>query len=203
MKNLLFICFIILFFSCKESHKGVNKTVLDYKGTIENTSLNEKTEKDYQNQIIPGRRLGRIVLNENATTILDSLGKPDSGDAAMGKAISTWHEGTNNQLSLYTSTKMGVENFSRIKAIRSLSPTYKTYNNLGVNSNLSEIEKRFELKKIGTFAFEEKIYTLYFTEIGMGFEVGENQKCSGIVLTEKGTEPDQLYLTFYPDLKKI
>src|SRR5690606_24488432 len=90
--------------------------------------------QDYRNKIIPGKRLGTIILNENATPVLDSLGKADSGDAAMGKTVSTWHENSDNFLSIYTTTKMGVEDFSRIKAIRSLSPDFKTEQDLGVNS---------------------------------------------------------------------
>lgn len=202
MKNLILLFSLALFFSCKENHNEVDNTVSDTETSIENTIPKKEIEEDYKKQIIPGKRLGSITLNENATVILDSLGQPDSVDAAMGKAVSTWYEDSDKLLSIYTTTKMGVEDFPRIKAIRSISPKYKTENNQGVNTSLSEIEKHFNLKEIGTFTFEGKNYTLYSNNEGIGFEVGEDQKCHGIVLTETGTSPEQLYLTFYPDLKK-
>ena len=203
MKKLMFCLSIILLFGCKENPKDVDITVSEDDLSSEKIIQSKTNEGDYLHQIIPGKRLGSIILNENATAVLDSLNKPDSADAAMGKAVYTWHEESDNLLSIYTTTQMGVEDFSRIKAIRTFSTDFKTEQNIGVNSTLSEIEKAFKLIKIGTFPFEEKSYTLYSSDEGIGFEVEEDQKCHGIVLTEKGTSPDQLYLTFYPDLVKV
>ena len=202
MKKLILFLSIFSLISCKEGHKTTEKNIENEQAS-EQVLETESNNQDYRNQIIPGKRLGTIILNENATSVLDSLGKADSADAAMGKAISTWYENSENQLSIYTTTKMGVEDFSRIMAIRSLSSSYKTDQNLGVNSNLPEIKKYFRLNKIGVFPFNGKSYTLYSSEQGISFEMGEDQKCYGIVLTEKGTSPDQLYLTFYPDLTKV
>lgn len=198
------ICYLMIFLliSCNESSKKEEKQINQNESTLKKEVPEKLNNEDYTNQIIPGERLGSIILNENATAVFDSLDKPESGDAAMGKAISTWHENSDKLLSIYTTTQMGVEDFSRIKAIRSLSPDFKTENNLGVNSSLAEIEKYFELNKAGTFSFENEKYILYSSEEGIGFEVDEGGKCQGIVLTEKGTSPERHYLTFYPDLKK-
>ncbi|QAA82805.1 hypothetical protein EI546_14240 [Aequorivita sp. H23M31] len=202
MRNLIYIFLITLFFGCKNKHKEINPTVSDNGPVVENITSTENNKTDYQHEIIPGKRLGNIILNENSTAVKDSLGKPDSGDAAMGKAVATWHQGSKDQLSIYTTTQMGVEDFSRIKAIRTLSPDYKTNDNLAVDSTLDEIEINYKLNKVGDFTSEDHNYILYSTVEGIGFEIGEDGKCHGIVLTEKGTEPQQLYLTFYPDLKK-
>ncbi len=202
MKYLIICTLITLFFSCKENHKQVDTTVPVDEPPTEKATRQKESKIDYNRQMVPGKRLGPIILNENATPVLDSLGTPDSADAAMGKALSTWNEDSDNLLTIYTTTKMGVENFSRIKAIRSLSPNYKTEDNLGVNSSLSEIERQFDLKEIGTFTFEGKDYTLYSAEEGIGFEIGDDKICNGIVIMEKGRTPDQFYLPFYPDLKK-
>lgn len=202
MKTLILFLSIIFLISCKEEPKKTEKGNEQNRQTSEQHTKVGSENIDYVDQIIPGKRLGAIILNENSRTALDSLGKIDSGDAAMGKAVYTWHEDSNNLLSIYTTTKMGVEDFSRIKAIRTLSPDFKTDQDLGVNSTLSEIEKHFKLNKVGVFPFDGKSYTLYSSKKGIGFEVGEDQKCHGIVLTEKGTSPNQLYLTFYPGLEK-
>ncbi len=203
MKNLVFICLIALFIGCKENLKEDEKIDAGNQTALEDTISRKIAEIHYEDQIIPGKRLGNIVINENATAVLDSLGKPDSGDAAMGKAVSTWHENSEDSLSIYTTTQMGMEDFSRVKAIRTLSPKYRTEKNLGVNSTLSEIEEYFTIKRIGDFTSDGKYYTLFATNEGIGFEISEDQVCHGIVLTEKGTEPQQTYLTFYPDLKRV
>ncbi len=202
MKNLIFVLSLILLISCKKETKKIADTIKQDQQSSLQTTKTETNDQEYVNQIIPGKRLGNIILNENTTVVLDSLGKPDSGDAAMGKAISTWRKDSNNLLSIYTTTKMGIEDFSRIKAIRSLSPDFKTISDLGVNSTLSEIERYFKLNKIGVFPLNGKSYRLYSSDEGIGFEVGEDQKCHGIVIAEKGTSPEQHYLTFYPDLEK-
>ena len=203
MRKLILFLSIISLISCKEGPKKTEKYIEQNEQTPEQAIETESNNQSYESRIIPGERLGSIVLNENATAVLDSLGKYDSGDAAMGKAIFTWHEDSDNLLSIYTTTKMGVEGFSRIKAIRTMSSGFKTKENLGVKSTLSEIEKHFKLNKIGVFPLEGKNYSLYANADGISFEVGEDQKCHGIVLTEKETSPEQLYLTFYPDLDKI
>lgn len=203
MKKLVLFLSIITLINCKQKPTKAEVNVDQNKQTSQQAIEEKSNNQDYANQIIPGERLGTIILDENAKAVLDSLGKPNSVDAAMGKAISNWHESSENFLSLYTTTKMGVEDFSRIKAIRSLSSGFKTKRNLGVNSTLSEIQMYFKLTKTGRFSFEGKDYTLYSSQEGIGFEVGENQKCNGIVLTEKGTTPEQLYLTFYPKLEKF
>lgn len=195
MKLIFLILSFALLFSCKQQY--TNKEVI----------INKEDSKpqgfEFSTEIIPGERLGNITINENSKPILDSLGKADFGDAAMGKAVTSWNIDSGNLLSLYTVTKMGIEDFSRIKAIRSLSSNYRTDENIGVNSSLSEIEKYFNLEELGSFTKDEKSYKLYTTEEGIGFEFGDDQKCHGIVLTEKGKNPLQNYLTFYPEFLKI
>ena len=125
MKKLFFCFSILLFLNCTDKPKETENSLKQSEANSP-AILEEITKKDnYSNQIIPGKSLGSIILNQNATAVLDSLGKPGSGDAAMGKAISTWGK-DDTLLTLYTTTQVGVEDFSRIKAIRSLSKDFKT-----------------------------------------------------------------------------
>lgn len=203
MKKLFFCFSILLFLNCTDKPKETENP-LRHSEANSPTILEENTKKDnYANQIIPGKRLGSIILNQNATAILDSLGKPDSGDAAMGKAISTWDQGGNNLLTLYTTTQMGVENFSRIKAIRSLSKDFKTVDNLGVNSSLAELKRYYKLNPVGKFTYNGKHYFLYTTEKGIAFEVGLNEKCKGVLVYLQDTNLENFYLPIYPDFKKL
>lgn len=203
MKKLFFCFSILLFFNCTEKRSKETEKPLTQSEANSPTILAENSKKDnYANQIIPGKSLGSIILNQNATTVLDSLGKPDSGDAAMGKAISTWKKG-DNLLTLYTTTQMGVENFSRIKAIRSLSKDFKTADNLGVSSSIDALKRYYRLDPIGKFTFNGKHYFLYTTPKGIAFEIGMNQMCNGVLLYSQDTDPENYYLAMYPDFKKL
>ncbi|MDP2686244.1 MAG: hypothetical protein Q8O62_03425 [Aequorivita sp.] len=202
MKKLFFCFSILLFFNCSEKSKK-SESPLKQNEANSPTILEENKKKDnYANQIIPGKRLGSIILNQNATAVLDSLGKPDSGDAAMGKAISTWKKG-DNLLTLYTTTQAGIENFSRIKAVRSLSKDFKTVDNLGVNSSLAKLKRYYKLNPVGKFTYNGKHYFLYTTEKGIAFEVGLNEKCKGVLVYLQDTNLENFYLPIYPDFKKL
>lgn len=200
---MIFCLSAILLFSCNEKHKNVENNLNKSEYSSANNSETELKSTTNEKEIVPGKSLGKILLNENATAILDSLGKPDFGDAAMGKAISTWNKGDGNLLTLYTSTQMGVENFSRIKAIRSLSKNFKTVDNLGVSSSLDDLKKYYRLTPIGKFTFNGKHYFLYTTPKGIAFEIGMDQKCNGILLYLQDTDPENFYIPIYPDFKKL
>lgn len=203
MRKLIFCISVILFFSCNETNKNSEKNSNKNEVNSENNTVTEAKNEPFERQIIPGKRLGTIILDENATRILDSLGQPDSGDAAMGKAVSTWKNGDNSLLSIYTSTQMGVEDFSRIKAIRSLSKDFKTVDNLGISSAIDQLKRYYRLDAAGKFTENGKHYYLYTTNKGIAFEIGMDQKCHGILLYNQGTDPENLYIPMYPDFKRL
>src|SRR5690606_23696833 len=157
---------------------------------------------NYGKEIIPGKKLGNIYLNESATAIVDSLGKPDTGDAAMGKSILTWKKNA-DLLLLYTETQMGVEDFSRIKAIRSLSKDFKTVDNLGVSSSIDALKRYYRLDPVGKFTYNGKHYYLYTTPKGIAFEIGMNQKYNGVLVSSQATDPETFFTSMYQDFKKL
>lgn len=203
MKKLFFCFSILLFFNCTEKSKKTESPLKQSEANSPTILEENKKNDNNANQIIPGKRLGSIILNQNATAVLDSLGKPDSGDASMGKTISTWDKGDNNLLTLYTATQTGVENFSRIKAIRSLSKDFKTVDNLGVSSSIDALKRYYRLDPIGKFTFNGKHYFLYSSPKGIAFEIGMNQLCNGVLLYSPDTNPENYYLAMYPDFKKL
>lgn len=198
MKPLILCLSLIFLISCKEKNKETTHENLNTEVSAEQTTPKEMEIADSK-KIIPGERLGSLVLNENSTAVFDSLGKPDFGDASMGKAVSTWGKNPDAVLTLYTTMKMGVEDFSRIKAIRSLSSDYRTEDNLGVNSTIAELKRYYRLDYAGKFAYNGKHYSLYTTNKGIAFEIGMNQKCHGILLYNKNTDITATYLPIYAD----
>ena len=202
MKKLIFCISLVLLFSCNENKAEINSNPSNGHHSSEIISQTKK-EVDPRTLVIPGKKLGNIILNENSTAVFDSLGKPDIGNAAMGKAISTWKNDNSGLLTLYTSTQMGVEDFSRIKAIRSLSKDFKTVDNLGVGSPIEALKRYYRLDLAGKFTYNGKHYFLYTTDKGIAFEIGLDQKCNGVLLYSPGTDPENFFTSMYQDFKKL
>ncbi len=199
MKYYFVIAISFIIMGCNGNSKKIDKSVEKKSQEI---STSQTIPTGQKKLIIPGIRIGNIKLEENFNPVSDSLGKPYSGDAAMGKAVMNWKT-QDNELSIYTSQKMGVEDFSRIKAIRSLSSDFKTEDNLGVNSTLEELKRYYRLDATGKFVYNGKHYFLYKTQKGIAFEIGMDQKCNGVLLYLKNTDPDSFYIPMYPNFKKL
>lgn len=156
--------------------------------------------------IVPGERLEGIVLGEPGTKILDSLGHPKAGDAAMGKAVGTWTVSDlhgDASLTLFTSRKMGVEDFSRILQIRTTASKYKDEHHLGVGDSLATIERVYTLKKVGRFTENRVPFELYESPQGIAFEVNKNGLVKGIVIHKPNRQTRDIYLPLYKDFQAI
>lgn len=197
MRIFPFLFFALIIISCNNDNKRESETQTQI--TTQNISRKGNLSKNNSQKIIAGESVGNIIVEQDAAPIIDSLGKPDTGDAAMGKSIMTWNGEDGELLTIYTSQKMGVEDFSRIKAIRILSEKYKTEDNLGVNSPLADLKRYYRLDYAGKFAFQGKHYILYSTNKGIAFEVGMNQKCHGVLIYPENSQPTDLYLPIYAD----
>ncbi len=202
-KGLYFLVVLCLF-SCrqqkttKETEQKANKNIVE-KGS--DSILPDKL-------IIPGKQLGRIKLDQDALPIYKRLGKPDRGDAAMGKALSTWYiqdstlNGKTYLLSIFTTRKMGVDPVDRVKFVRTTLPKYRSKNKLGVGSSLAQIRKHFAVKKRGVFTKNNHTRTLYDTPDGIAFEIDSLQLCTGILIHPKEVSATGSYIPFYGNLKK-
>lgn len=202
MKYIFFCSILVLLMSCRQS-KNQNEESSSQKTDSMTSITPENHSKNVL--IVPGKRLGMVTLNQDAKPVFDHFGKPDTGEASMGKASATWHIKTNDQksvLTIFTTRKMGVENFSRIKFVRTTSTVFKTKNGIGVGSTLKSIETQFELKKIGSFIENGKTYSLEGTAKGIAFEIGPDKKCHGIVVHPKNLKANETYIPIYENLKK-
>lgn len=149
--------------------------------------------------LIPGKSAGRFLIGDADSTIFAELGKPDFGDAAMGKAVSIWYpNGKRNQpLSIFTSRDMGNDETARIKQIRVTSPDFQTVQSIGVGSSLREISDIYPLQIVETYDRDGQTYTVYNANEGAAFEVDAAYRCVAIIIHETGaTIPT--YLPLHP-----
>lgn len=190
MRNLLIIFLLALTVSCQTQTKKENKE-----------DAITTNPPDSAHLIVPGVQLGSFVINRDIKPTLEKLGRPNDGDMAMGKALRSWKKVKGEPLVIYSTTQMGVEKFSRIKVVRSLSSKFRTKENLKVGSKLSDIEKEYSILKSGSFTLDHKSYELYISSEGIGFEIDKDGVCHGIVVMEKNSSPQQNYIPVYANFE--
>lgn len=200
IKKALVLFFILGITACQNSPQKQNSTS-HADSVYQKQSSPKETQDRYS--VIPGKRMGNFVLDENAGAIIDSLPKPDYSDAAMGKVLLKWGNIAGDSLFMFNTQKMGEEDFKRIKILRSLSSKFRLDQDLGVNSAFSALKKPFELKKTGTFIENNQSYALYIDQKGIGFEIDQDSTCHGIVVFTEDYSPESAYIPFYSDFYPI
>jgi hypothetical protein len=146
--------------------------------------------------LIPGEGAGAIKIGADAAGVYSSLGKPDGGDAAMQKAVAIWyknHDPKSYATAIYTVRDTGTNPSARIKQIRSTDPGYRTGENLGVSSMLTEIRKFYDVHKLEGYP-SDKNTALYDDTKGIAFEVDASGHCTAVLLHPKGETIKTTYL---------
>ena len=114
--------------------------------------------------IVPGTSVGQTAINEAGESVYKKLGKPDAGDAAMGKSISIWyanHDTTGYQTQMYFSRSMGNDETSRVKQIRVTSPSFKVDNKVYAGMPVKNAMALYKLIKVARFEDKGNTYTIY------------------------------------------
>ncbi|MBS7566188.1 hypothetical protein KHS38_17400 [Mucilaginibacter sp. Bleaf8] len=178
-------------------------------GQTETSAKTEVVKQDTASAdklIVPGKAIGQTQINEDAARVVQRLGKPDGGDAAMGKAVSIWyahHDTSDYQTAVFSSRQVGTaDDTSRVKQIRITSPWFVTKEGVHVGSALQQLNDAYPLKKVAHFTEKGNRYDLYETNQGIAFEVNAQNKCTGIVVHERDKQAAGTYLPFYSNLVK-
>ena len=110
MKNIFRIALLVFLGACGQKEKSINNgeivDSLQPKITLAIKPID--TLVDSSGLIIPGKSIGQVYLNERGDSIFSKLGKPDTGDAAMGKSVSIYKNKENgSEFKIYFITNMG------------------------------------------------------------------------------------------------
>jgi hypothetical protein len=162
--------------------------------------------------IIPGKSIGLTAINDKADSVFKKLGKPDEGDAAMGKSIQTWYsksetDTTKYSTTIYFTTNMGgPDEATRAKQIRVTSPFFMTAERIGVNSVLESVSHYFPLAiKTAVYkdAAKKPVYIYDDTKAGIAFEINDQNKCVGITIHPENAKAFQTYIAFFDGIKML
>lgn len=200
-KYAIVVCCVVSI-SCGQSTSVTNKPVVDTTAAIQTPA--DTTEM--QQVIIPGAQLGHIMLGLNADSIETLLGKPDSSDAAMGKAWLTWKgkETKQTKLQVYTTYKDTSMRERTVQQIYTTSPHFKTNTGLHVGSELAVIKTGFpDLKKTAVYTESGTPVELYDAIAeGIAFEI-KRSVCAGIIIHKKEQRADAVYIMLHPNMKRL
>ena len=195
MKSCKHLFVVIAFFaavSCKQKSSTTSgNTVPDEPDTTEVRAIPS------EQLITPGNSIGHIRLEGSVDSVIQLLGRPDSGDAAMGSQLATWYAGhkrTGYQTSIFSRRNMGNkdEGISRIKKILVTSPWFKTAEYISTGNTMKDISKFYALKEGNGYKAPNGQTIKTYTDMakGISFEIDEGGNCIGILVHKPNSTAD-------------
>lgn len=169
------------------------------------TLIVSRPEMTAETMIVPGKSVGLTNIGEDVALVTERLGRPDAGDAAMGKAVAIWyaaHTKGDDLIAVYTEREMGVDDTNRIKMIRVTSPGFNTAEGIHTGSNIADIRQHFNILPQARYSAHEHHYTLFAAK-GIAFEVNADSVLTGIIVHEMDRPANSGYIPFHPDAKNL
>ncbi len=167
MKPIHFLMAVpVLIAACNSKPKPVADSsttiTVDSSVTVNKTEAMPKRQTAAEWLIVPGKSIGKVTLNQNADSVINTLGQPDLTDGAMGSSLLTWlgkHGDSASRVSVFTQRNMGVpdETISRVKQIRVTSPQFKTAEDIGTGATLTDLNAHYSIKAVDQYK-QLKVY---------------------------------------------
>ncbi|WP_316832006.1 hypothetical protein [Pedobacter aquatilis] len=203
--NILLAGLSLCFAACQSPANTENKQDT----TVHAESVAEKAiETDFL--IVPGRSIGQVALGEDMITVGEKLGKPDAGDAAMGKAWGIWYgkdssSNTRNELAVYSAYRDTSMRVKEVKQIRITANQFKTKDGIGVGISEADAKLNFKAMELAATYINEKKDTINVFDAkkdGIGFEFLKGKSIS-LTVHPVNQSINNTYLTLHPEWKKI
>ncbi|WP_293306948.1 hypothetical protein [Pedobacter sp. UBA5917] len=191
--------------ACQSSNKTDDKTADSVNHVSRDTQIpNEKF------LVVAGRSVGEISIGEDMEQVGKKLGRPDAGDAAMGKAWGIWYSNDStaqhpNEIAVYSSYRDTSMRVKDVKQIRITSDQFKTKEGLSTGTTLEETKLKFPaIEKLSTYLNEDKdTVTVYDAKKeGIGFEFLKGKSIS-LTVHQVNIPVNGTYLTLHPEWKIV
>ncbi|SDG54020.1 hypothetical protein SAMN05421827_107231 [Pedobacter terrae] len=142
--------------------------------------------------------------------VAEKLGRPDAGDAAMGKAWGIWYGSDStakrrDEIAIYSSYRDTSMRVKDVKQIRITSNAFKTQDGLATGANLEDTKLKFpDIKKLSSYLNEKKDTVVVYDakKEGIGFEFLKGKSIS-LTVHPVNTAVNDTYLTLHPEWKLI
>jgi hypothetical protein len=208
MKNvkLALLGLSISFAACQSANKSdAHKT-----DAVSNLKSAKKQAIDERFLIVAGKSVGEISLGENMEQVIEKLGRPDVGDAAMGKAWGIWYSNDStgkhpNEIAVYSSYRDTSMLVKDVKQIRITSDKFKTQNGLATGTTMEETKEKFPaIEKLSAYLNEDKDTITFYDakKEGIGLEFLKGKSIS-ITVHPVNNLVTETYLTLHPEWKRV
>jgi len=216
-QHILYILFLLTLIACngKEQETEHVSNNIEPAVTTADTSVAEKPELartvvDSAFLIVPGKQVGKVALGMTTEKVISLIGKPDSGDAAMGKALSFWISNSKRRsyhyLAIFSSLSRDEMPQHVVRQIQVTSPRFHTPANLSTGDPIAAIRSKLSVLPVAYYLTDdqEKVYIFDDAANGIAFEVSAiDSLCTAITVHEPGKTVQQAYLPIHPDLVQL
>ncbi|RDC58279.1 hypothetical protein DU508_04915 [Pedobacter chinensis] len=203
--NIILLGLSLSLFACKSNRKS------DIKGdSVVVKEVGPGKIVDERFLIVPGRSVGEISLGEDVQSVSNKLGRPNAGDAAMGKAWGIWYSNDSansrqNEIAVYSSYRDTSMRIKDVKQIRITAMQFKTQDGFTLGRSLSDTKLKFPaLEKHSAYLNELKDTVLIYDakHDGIGFEF-LNGKSIALTVHPINQSLNDTYLTLHPEWKQV
>lgn len=204
-RKIIFLSFIIGLTACQSAEHSAHQ-----QDSTEYIISGKQKNVDSAFLVVPGKSIGEISLEENMTEVGKKLGRPDAGDAAMGKAWGIWYskdstDGQKNELAVYSSYRDTSMMVKEVKQIRITSAQFKTQSGLTTGGPEADAKSKFPaMELVSSYLNQSKdTVTVYDSrQDGIGFEFLKGKSIS-ITVHPVNQSVNGTYLTLHPEWKLI
>jgi hypothetical protein len=157
--------------------------------------------------LTPGESAGKFRLGQDMDSIFALLGKPDDGDAAMGKAWGIWHGA--DTIAVYSTYADSNMNRRTARQIVVSGEGYRTGNGIGRNTPLETIRESFPaLQPAATYVSDANDTLWVYDEqaAGIAFDIRKKDGqllCNAVTIHNKQEPVTATYLTIHAGWKKL
>ncbi len=178
--------------------------------------------RDKQVAIIPGSRIGDVHLGETIDSVMESLGKPQRGDAAMGHAWASWLDTVritrrdtviHRQDVYFVTAGVNLDGIRTVQQIRTTIPDDYTPDGLHVGSTFKEISQSYpHLRQVAwrrNGAGPDSVITYDNVAHGIAFEIAHGKSpqgsyiCRAIIIHAPNKLAYPTYLPLFPGLRTM
>jgi hypothetical protein len=192
--------------ACQSAKKNDDKKA----DSVNNLTSVSSQAVDDRFLVVAGRSVGEIALGEDMEQLGKKLGRPNAGDAAMGKAWGIWYSDDStakhrNEIAVYSSYRDTSMQVKDVKQIRITSNKFKTKDGLATGSTLEGTKLKFPtIERLSAYLNEEKDTVLVYDakKDGIGFEFLKGKSIS-LTVHPVNIPVNATYLTLHPEWKLI
>ncbi|WP_276499818.1 hypothetical protein [Pontibacter litorisediminis] len=206
-QQALYLVFFLSLLSCQSQESSEQQAAPAAVPPADTASAPATATPDSTYLILPGESIGKVKLGMPGSELTSILGKPDSTDAAMGKALLYWLNGQ-HYLVIYTVADFGGQDERpKVQQVQVNSPQFQTPDGIGTGKALPEIRQKYgRLKPLAHYQDEQQqqVYIFDAQQQGIAFEVTlPDSLCTAITIHPKGQNVTDTYLPLHPDMTRL